>query len=97
MSQSSIQYNRLNEISLKKYILLNERNKHIKSIAKCLIMQEYNYIISLEYIDEQIRLECIIKNIIPIINDQTRIKYITDLLLTECKIGTSLLISQLCI
>ena len=97
MSHLSLQYKKLNNKSLKGYFLLNERNEHIKYIAKRLIMQEYNYIIPLEYIDEQIRLDCIIKNIEPIINDKTRIKYVTNLLLKECKIGTSLLISQMCI
>ena len=55
-------YNKLNEKSLKGYLLINIRDNYIKQIAKQMLDPKYN-IIPLEYIDEKLRLEFIKTNI----------------------------------
>ena len=89
------QYSKLNEKSLKGYILINIREKHVKYLVKKMLDPEYN-IIPLEYIDDNIRLESIQKNIECIINDESRILYLTNILLKECSKGTSKIISDMC-
>jgi len=95
MSSSKQQYNRLNEKSLKGTLLINIREKHIKEISKQMLNPEYN-IIPLEYIDEKIRLDSIKKNIEYIPNNESRLVYLTNILLKECVKGTSKIISEMC-
>ena len=92
---SNKQINRLNEKSLQGNILIEIRNKHVESIVKKIFNPEYN-IIPLEYIDEKIRLESIQKQIEYINNNESRIKYLTNILMKECSKGTSKIISEMC-
>ena len=89
------QYIKLNEKSLKGYILINIREKHVKDLVKKMLDPEYN-IIPLEYIDDNIRLESIQKNIECIINNESRIVYLTNILMKECSKGTAKIISDMC-
>ena len=93
---SNKQINRLNEKSLQGNILIEIRNKHVETIVNKILNPEYN-IISLEYIDEKIRLEYIKNQIEYIPNHDSRIKYLTNLFMKECSKGTSKLISDMCI
>ena len=87
--------NKLNEKSLEGNILIEIRNKHVKEIVKTMMNPEYN-IIPLEYIDERIRLDCI-KNKTEYINDnESRLIYLTNILMKECIKGTSKIISDMC-
>jgi DNA polymerase II large subunit len=93
---SNKQINRLNEKSLQGNILIEIRNKHVESIVNKILNPEYN-IIPLEYIDEKIRLKYIKNQIEFIPNHESRITYLTDLLIKECSKGTSKLISEMCL
>ena len=93
---SNKQINRLNEKSLQGNILIEIRNKHVESIVKKIFNPEYN-IIPLEYIDEKIRLESIQKQIEYVNNNESRIKYLTNILMKECSKGTSKIISEMCL
>jgi len=95
MSSLQIKYNKLNDKSLKGYLLINIREKHIKDIAKQMLNSEYN-IIPLEYIDDKIRLDCIQKQTICNINNESRLIYLTNILMKECVKGTSKIISEIC-
>ena len=92
---SNKQINRLNEKSLQGNILIEIRNKHVESIVKKICNPEYN-IIPLEYIDEKIRLESIQKKIEYVNNTESRIKYLSNILMKECSKGTSKIISEMC-
>jgi len=92
---SNKQINRLNEKSLQGNILIEIRNKHVESIVKKIFNPEYN-IIPLEYIDEKIRLESIQKKIEYVNNNESRIKYLSNILMKECSKGTSKIISEMC-
>ena len=89
------QYNKLNEKSLKGYILINIREKHIKEIVKQMLSLDYN-IIPLEYINDKLKLECIKKQIEFVPNDESRLIYLTNILMKECSKGTSKIISDIC-
>lgn len=89
MSQQS----RFNTKSLNCAILIEIRNLQVKKISEKLLKLN---IIPLEYIDEEIRLQCIINKIPFNINYDSRLEYLNNILLKECKKGTSKLISDLC-
>ena len=89
------QYNRLNENSLKGCLLINIREKHIKEIANKMLSLDYN-IIPLEYIDDKIKIDCLKKEIEFIPNDESRLLYLTNVLMKECSKGTSKIISDMC-
>ena len=89
------QYNRLNENSLKGCLLINIREKHIKEIAYKMLSLDYN-IIPLEYIDDKIKIDCLKKEIEFIPNDESRLLYLTNVLMKECSKGTSKIISDMC-
>ena len=93
MSSIEKKYNKLNEKSLKGYILINDRDTYIKSIVKTLLKPNYN-IIPLEYIDEKIRIDCIRKNIECNINYDNRLEILTNIFLKECTKETSKIISE---
>ena len=95
MATLTKKYNNLNEKSLKGYLLINIREKHIIELAKNMLNPEYN-IIPLEYIDEKIRLESIQKKIEYVNNTESRIKYLSNILMKECSKGTSKIISEMC-
>ena len=95
MSTLTKKYNNLNDKSLKGYLLINIREKHIIELAKNMLNPEYN-IIPLEYIDEKIRLDSIKKNIEYIPNNESRLVYLTNILMKECVKGTSKIISEMC-
>ena len=87
--------NNLNKNSLKGYLLIEIRNKHVIELAKIMLDPEYN-IIPLEYIDEKIRIDCIRKNIECNINYDNRLEILTNIFLKECTKETSKIISELC-
>ena len=89
------QYNRLNENSLKGCLLINIREKHIKEIANKMLSLDYN-IIPLEYIDDKIKIDSLKKEIEFIPNDESRLLYLTNVLMKECSKGTSKIISDMC-
>ena len=77
-------HTRFNNNSLKCTLLIEIRNLQVKKISEMILNPDYN-IIPLEYIDEEIRLQCI-KNKIPIIiNYESRLEYLNNVLLKECK------------
>ena len=92
---SNKQINRLNEKSLKGNLLIEIRNKHVETIVKTMLDPKYN-IIPLEYIDEKIRLESIQKQIEYVNNNESRITYLSNILMKECSKGTSKIISEMC-
>lgn len=92
---SNKQINRLNEKSLKGNLLIEIRNKHVETIVKTMLDPKYN-IIPLEYIDEKIRLESIQKQIEYVNNNESRITYLSNILMKECSKGTSKIISEIC-
>jgi len=89
-----ILYNKKNINSIKGLILINIREQYILHLVKKII--EYN-IIPLEYITEKLRLEYINKGQNFIINDDIIFKFILKLFTKEITIGTSKLISELCL
>jgi hypothetical protein len=92
---SNKQINKLNEKSLKGNLLIEIRNKHVETIVKTMLDPKYN-IIPLEYIDEKIRLESIQKQIEYVNNNESRITYLSNILMKECSKGTSKIISEIC-
>jgi len=89
------QYNRLNENSLKGCLLINIREKHIKEIANKMLNLDYN-IIPIEYIDDKIKIDCLKKEIEFVSNNESRLLYLTNVLMKECSKGTSKIISDMC-
>lgn len=85
-------YNKINEKSFKGEILLYCRKQHIFEISKKIIE---NKLINNEFIDENIRLENLRKKKEVIINDELRLKYLDELLQTECSKMTARIINEL--
>lgn len=92
---STTKINNLNKNSLKGYLLIEIRNKHVIELAKIMLDPEYN-IIPLEYIDEKIRLDCIKYKTEYVNDNESRLIYLTNILLKECVKGTSKIISDMC-
>ena len=95
MATLTKKYNNLNEKSLKGYLLINIREKHIIELAKTMLNPEYN-IIPLEYLDERIRLDCIKAKTEYVNDNESRLIYLTTILMKECVKGTSKIISDMC-
>ncbi len=88
-------YNKTNKQSLLGEILIGSRTQYIKTLAKNILLSE-KLIIPLEYIDEKLRLNSIREDKPLIINYDTRLEFLIDILDTEATKGTAKLISEIC-
>ena len=86
--------NRLNINSLKSNIIIGFRDKHITDLVDLVLTENYS-IIPLEWLDEKIRLECIINHKDYIINEEIRKQFLINIFMKECKKDTAKLISEL--
>jgi hypothetical protein len=95
MSLESNKYNKLNKKSIKGNLIIYIIEQQIIQISKSLLDSQ-NCIIPLEYLNEKIRLECIKNNKPILLNDETRLSYLINILRKECKKGTSQIVSSMC-
>ena len=86
-------YAKLNKKSLKSCFLIKIREEHIIDIMKGFL---HNDIVSLEYIDNNIKLNNIKHNKKIIINDESRTQFLINLFLKESIIETAEYINEIC-
>ena len=106
MNNALSKYTKINKNSLKGFILIQIREQYVIQLAKLLLdttdttdttdTKHIKNIVPLEYIDKNIRLQCIIQNKPIIINYDKRLEYLTNILSKECAKGTASIISNMC-